>query len=478
MKRRDKYLGKFTLQLLLILLPSSMAAQPAFNTSRSNFSGLTGVSWNPATVADNPFRVQIQLFAVDAHATNNGFRYMGAWPPPESTFNLSEFQSFGSREQPKLFSAGMSVRGPGLIVRLGAKHSAAFSKRVRTVLQGYSISHDVLQDALDSYQYRKSVTNNSMNLNMNAFAEWDLSYGRVLHNKGRHLIKAGITAKLLEGVTSAFADGKNIAYEVGSRRYPESDTTLRIQRFDGAFGYANPQAFEDLDVGTIMHWLVRPDVHGRGVGADVGVVYELRPNSATGDDGETDKSKNKYRVRISAALVDLGAIKYRDAIAYKGLSLRDVGVHNKELNGINLSNYALRTEAILRPDAINRQTHFTTGLPTAFNGDLDYRVIRNFYVNVAVSHGLRGNKNAAMRSFSYAIFSPRFESKWVDVALSISQINNYQIPAYGIMVRIGPVTIGSNDILALAGTTEPYGAHAYAEISLLMLAKKKRKIDR
>lgn len=467
---------------LLSLLPCDLFAQQLFNTSHSNYSGLGGLSWNPATLADNRYRFQLQLLAVDVHAANNAYRYMGPWNlrEPGAEFHAVESQLIGNNNQPKLFSAGLQVRGPGVMMQLNSRNSVAFGTRVRAAIQGHDISDDLLQDALDQYRYRGSTTNNQINLNMNAYTEWNFSYGRVLKNHGPHFLKAGLTVKRLVGISSFFFQGRNIAYEVGSRRYPESDTTLRIQQFDGVFGYANPEAFSDLNPTMVLGWLMRGKASGGGWGTDVGIVYEFRPDSSSYSQNKDQKQfgqgRNKYRFRVSAALTDLGAINYfRDAVAYNDLRLQNVGVHNKELNGITLDNYPSRGEAILNTSGSTKETEFMVGLPTALNVDVDYHVFGKIYLNAAVSHGLRGRDAIGMRHFSYATFSPRLETKWVDIALAISKINNYQLQAYGLLVRLGPITVGSNNILGLAGLSNPDGANAFIEFSLLSLASRKKK---
>ncbi len=460
-------------------------AQQLFNPGHGNFSGLTGTAWNPATVADNRYRFQVQLLAVDAHGTNTAYRYSGPGSllsPNSVDFSSAYLQANSDNSRPKLSSMGIAVRGPGLLLSLGPKNGFALSTRVRTALQGNNIAGDFLQAAVDEFELPNRLKDNSFNLNLNGFAELDATYGRVLLEKEQHFLKGGITVKLLRGIGSAHLQAKNADIEVVPEAAQVGDTIIRLNSYTGSFAYSNPNAFNDIDVQTAAKWLTSGGSPGSGWGADLGVVYEYRPDA--GQSGGLglqrgtgpDQGRNKYKYRISVAVTDIGSIRYREqAVAFQNINLRNVGVSEADLSGLTADNVDTKINHILRTQKFDRENQFRAGLPTALNIDVDYKLKGVFYANVAVSHGLRTRFAPGMRHFSYAALTPRMETRWLELATPISLSNNYQTLAYGAMVRFGPLTVGSNNIAGLFESSEPYGANVYAEFSLLAWAHSKRK---
>ncbi|TGE27427.1 DUF5723 family protein [Hymenobacter metallicola] len=476
--------------LLLTLLPGSLSAQQLFNSTRSNYSGLAGATWNPANIVDNRYFFQLQLVSFDAHATNTAYRYTGPWSPQNSSAQLDLTKEFLTRresDKPKLFSAGLNVRGPGLMVRISPTQSVAFSTRVRTAVQGNAVSESFIQNAVDKFKSKGRSADNSFNMNLNAFSEYDLTYGRVIIDKSLHFLKAGVTAKRYIGFGSGYLRSDNADYQIIDKTAATGDTIVRINNLNAAFGYSNPDAFDNVDADQVLKWLTGGGPGG-GWGADLGVVYEYRPNMGQyryidkkGVD-RLDYSRNKYLYRVAVSVTDIGYIRYKEnATAFNNIKTTKSGVSEADLEGIDIDNYEARLNKILRTDKQVRENEFVAGVPTALNVDVDYHVYKWIYANASVSQNLRGNYAVGMRNFSYASVTPRIESKWLEVATPLSMINGYQTFAYGLMLRLGPLVVGSNDLGAYFDSSSPYGFNGYAELSFALANggyKKKRGTQR
>ncbi|KAA9333273.1 hypothetical protein F0P96_09865 [Hymenobacter busanensis] len=475
---------RFAACAALLLAAQASTAQQLFSAAHGNYTGLSGASWNPASIADNRFTIDIRLAGLDGHATNTGYRYTGPWTPLNNAeVDLDDkYLERQTNKKAKLFDAGLNLRGPGLMLRLNDKHSVAFGTRVRTAIQGNNLSEVFLQNAIDGFQTKGLSKGNSLNLNMNAFAEWDASYGRVVYNEGSHFLKAGVTVKRLMGMGSAYLQAPVLDYEVVPASPAIGDSTLRIQRLEASFGYSNANAFDDLDVNTVRSWLTGGNAPGSGWGADLGVVYEFRPDpdkyrySDKKGRSKIDHSRNKYKYRLSVALVDMGSINYKEqAVAFNDIKTSKLNVSEADVKGIDLDNFDVKTSRILRTTRYQKQTSFRSKLPTALNIDADYHLWTKLYVNAALSQSLRGRNAIGMRTFSYAALTPRFETRWLELSTPLSLINNYQTVALGASVRIGPLTVGSNDLGALFASSNPYGASGYAEFSLFQFSNWRHK---
>ncbi|WP_324680309.1 DUF5723 family protein [Hymenobacter sp. GOD-10R] len=430
-------------------------------------------------MAANRYRLQIHGVSSDLHATNNAYKYIGNWTPVnrDEGFTLkAPFLKATSTNALKLFSAGMDLRGPGVLVRLSPTSAVAVGTRIRRSLQGNAISASLLTQAVTGFSTPGRWRNSSFNLNSNAFAEWDLTYGRVIIQQNQHLLKAGVTLKRMMGQGAAYLQGREVAYELTQEAYRKGgDSTLVLEHLQGSYAVANAEAQRDFDLAKAIQWLTGRGTSGQGWGADLGVVYEFDPVADPPSTSETGNQVGaSYKWRVAVSLNDVGSVNYnRRAIAYDNFELNDQAVSKEDITGVYLTNFDSKLNSALPLASLNSRNHLSTGLPTAFNCDLDYAFNRHLYLNAGLSQGIKGRYSRGMRQFSYASLTPRFESKWLGVAFPFSFVNNYQQLNCGIALRIGSATIGTNNMAALFSKQDPRGFNVYSELTLLRLEGKR-----
>ncbi|GAB3830039.1 DUF5723 family protein [Hymenobacter jeollabukensis] len=467
------------------VLPSTVVAQTTFSPAHGNYAGLEGMSWNPGTLADNRLSCQLQLIGFDVHATNNAYRYVGPWTlrsPGANDLDLSQrYLTPRPGNDARLGGVGLTLRGPGLLLRLNARNTVAVSSRVRTSIQVNAASPEFIRNAVDGFEQRADVRNQTLNLNLNAIAEWNVGYGRVVLDQGRHFLKAGATVRRVSGIASAYLQSKALDYEVVARTASTGDSTLHLKRLDAAFGYSNLDAFDNFDAGQALRWLKPGNGNGAGWGLDVGVVYELRPQTEQYNyvdkkgRNRVDHSRNKYRLRLAAALTDMGSVRYAQAMNYARIQATNLKVSEADVEGIDLDNLDERMNRVLRTVRYPRTTVLKAKLPTALHLDVDYRLAGKLYVNAAINQGMTGRYAVGMRTFSTATVSPRLETKWLEIAPSVALLNNYRTVATGMSLRMGPLLIGSNDLSSLFASADPYGASVYMQFSLLNIGNARYK---
>jgi len=112
-------------------------------------------------------------------------------------------------------------------------------------------------------------------------------------------------------------------------------------------------------------------------------------------------------------------------------------------------------------------------MPTTLNFQFDYNVFKNLYVGVNWSQDLRGKLISGIRKPSYFMLIPRFESKLIEVSMPIGLMNDYRTPRIGAFVRIGPVFVGSDNLIGQIRSNSYYGADFYFGISTGIPSKKK-----
>lgn len=472
--------------LFFQLKPTYVEAQQQFDTSHGNYSGLGGVSWNPASVADNSYSLQFLLAGADAHFTNSAYRYLGAWNyrQPTTDFNVQASAVAPlENKQPRLFSAGVQLRGPGILLRLSNTSGLALSTRVRTAFQGNAISPSLVQNAVEGFQTPSAWRGSAFNVNLNTVTEWDVTYGRIVVNQGRHFWKVGATAKRLMGLGSAYAQGREVSYETIANPYTAGgDPYLAVHQLTGSYGYAHYAELPRFNVQTAQHYLLGQNATGYGWGADIGFIYEYRtsdetverPLKSNSKKPRDEKSRPLYRFRFGVAVVDIGAVTYnKNTVAYPDISLTENTLQRNDYADIEFHNYETRLPVLYQTVGTKPQDHYIAGMPTTLNVDFDYHITSSLYLNAAFCQSLRSATAIGLRSFSYASLSPRLETRHFELALPLFLVNSYQLPAIGLMLRAGALVVGSNNLAPLFSSAQPYGANIYAEVSLLKLAAKK-----
>jgi hypothetical protein len=68
--------------------------------------------------------------------------------------------------------------------------------------------------------------------------------------------------------------------------------------------------------------------------------------------------------------------------------------------------------------------------------------------------------------------------KWFEISTPLTMFNNYQQFAVGSMVKLGPLFVGSDNLMAVAGLGKPFGADVYMGLTLPIYKGKKRDSDK
>lgn len=515
------YSFKLVLSVVLLakaLVPDTAQAQQ-LGIANSNYAGTHSLYTNPSAIADSRHAFYLNLFSVEAGATNNYVRY----DSPVSLYKVYkdelEIENEALKEElngtPKFVMAGIDFRGPSFMLRLSPKHSVAFTSRVRGSFQATNLSEDFArvyrlykdsrgdeENYFDEYRdlADRLSQNNTFNLNANVHSELGLSYARVVLDKESHFLKAGFTVKRLAGGFSAHMINEGTNFKVEERLVAgedEEDIVLVLERTKLKYGYITQDAYwdmEELGTSDILKMLAGTNSPGKGWGADLGFTYEFRPDPGqyrSMMDGEevTDQERNKYKFRVAVALMDLGGINYDNPRFVNGY---DTEKNNKELNlsaiareedvenAEDIDEGDVERYAGILYDALDlteadKRTSFRSGLPTALNVNIDYKIANHIYANATWIHNLRGENTIGMRQGSLLALTPRFEFKKFEVAFPVAIQDNYSIITTGAMVRFLNFFVGSDNIGGAFNMGDVYGANVYMGVSLLPMLKRNKK---
>lgn len=426
----------------------SLSAQdlPGFRTS--NYNGVVGVFSNPANAAQNNYKWDANLFSVGVGVGNNNASFslknIGELAKDDSLIN--RFIGKGGKSSNALL--GVDIKALSFMIALDKKSGLALTSRGRVMLNATDLDGTLGKQIIDgsandgiTFPYTINSDKN-MRVTANAWSEVGVTYGRVLLDKGHHFIKAGLTAKYLAGVANAYVNVNRLkgtlTQDIITDDVYLSNATGGLEIGTGGI------SLENFDVAELTSF------KSSGFGADLGVVYEWRPDYEAGN----ETAGNKYKLRVGLSLQDIGSIKYKKDMANSGGYNIDItGAEALNLNEVGeqpideIKDYLDSKPQFFTPLS-STGSNYKVKLPTMLNLDVDYNVLSNFYVNAAAHINVVATDKDFFNSNYFNSFSvtPRYETKKLGVFLPLnySELTSFNA---GVAFKLGPVYLGSGSVL-------------------------------
>jgi hypothetical protein len=482
--------------LLFVFVFGSAYTQYMRGFINSNYAGIQGVFFNPANLADSRSRLEFDVLSGYLDANNNHINVKtpySQWKAlkgklPSKYIDNNGFPVFKSEYaveklngKKKNFYASGEITGPSFMFNLNNKSGFAFANRTRFFVHAAGLNEDLLKIFLEDMDTTKAGysssqnqlryigkrnTQNNFGFGAAAFEEFGFSYAQVLMDNKEHFLKGGVTLKYLIGMGAAHIQVNEIDYEllaVDSIRFYSTDLSL---------AYVSEQYFENEQLR--LNDILGKNKLANGLGLDIGVVYEFRPNYKDYKyrmDRKTheDRGANKYKMKIGASLNDFGSVTY-DNSEY----LTKIDVSSSE--PISWSNFnSFKTlgsssdadsfvyELWANSDSVNV---YKSKLPTSLNLNFDYHIDKNFYVGGSYVQSLRGKNVAGVKKQNVLALNARYERKWYGASFSLIGGNFYHRIHTGMMIRLGPVYIGSDHLGSIFTAKRTEGVNLYAGVKL------------
>jgi len=459
----------------LCLLPLSTVAQDFLPYINSNYAGVNGIDLNPAGVVNSRYKVDVLLGGFSTRAGNNyiGLKReafegrTGSLLPPSDDLNYPNFndslfmdkylvqRNNGSR---KSVFVSNQVQLPSFMFSLNQNNAFAFNWKVRTHMHVDGLEEPlailIYDELINPTLNLQQLTNERLSIQAMSWAEYGITYGRVLMDEKEHFLKAGVRVKLLQGLGAMYMFIDNLEYMV------HNDSILTFFKSNVNYGHST-----NFEFGSKKAEYRR--VSNLGIGLDLGAVYEWRPDWMKYKydmDGETDlwmKYRNKYKLRVGASLNDLGSIKYE-----KGELSHDFVA---DINSWNIKNIELNDslpiqswDTLIRNNFVintSDDRFFRMNLPLAASLQVDYNIWKDFYVNFTPYVAFQfKNNDTKVHELTTLSLAPRWDHKWFGVFVPVSW-NQMRHLNVGTGLRLGPLVLGTNDIASLLlKKKEIYGA--------------------
>ncbi len=491
---------KRALLTILVIITASLTtfSQEFLGLRQSNFSGIMGSDLNPASIADSRFKFDLVLFGGYAGGYNNHMTFNGGKMPfwwikslnddhPESfdwlnngdlekLVSVDSTASFKSRGLGQMFEIdnGNKERAAFLnaefdilnfMITIDRKRAIGFQIRSRSIFNMDDASPELVRLSTNDFEFPNvfnlNIADEDFNLAMNSWIEYNLSYAQILSDKNEHFYKIGGKLKFLQGVAAGYLHSSDLNFNI------QNDTTSNSISGNFDYGYSeNLGGFiePDENLGDKEEFSasnVRDFASKLGLGIDVGIIYEWRPDYQKYKydiDGKTDlwmRDQNKYKLKIGLAINDIGGMKYNKGGSSNNFNF-NVGVF--DLQKFDNTNGLRSLDSILLNFSDsgwvkfnnNDDKQFYMNLPTHLNFDVDYHIAKNFYANFYTRINLvfASDENAVHYPTSFAL-TPRFDHRrWgVSLPLSYNGVAGFRT---GLALRIGNYfSIGTGDLKPL-----------------------------
>ncbi|MFT4061032.1 MAG: DUF5723 family protein [Edaphocola sp.] len=455
-------------------------AQRYFGTATGNYGGTNALYLNPALLAGSKVKWSVDLFSFNAGVDNNFATLRTAKLVKRLTdadgFKIGDFLNYGNDSKVDLTVPCTEVRGPGVYLNLNDKHSFALTTRARELNQfrnfGGTLFQSIVTQDFQDASGNVNIHDRNFGWTANVWSEIGLTYATTLVNTGKHVLHGGLTLRYLGGAGYINLYGENLDadYYNAQDSLVVSNSSLHINSNiptdeDGLINMVNGKGFLNALTGKAS---------GHGFGADLGFTYEYRPDykNATyemdGNQFRLDPGKDAYLFRISAAVTDWGSMRYKknnfqSVVTGNGtLNVDEVGDHSGTAD--ELTDYLKQNGFEIDSSTGNAGTVY---LPTALVLGFDWHAYKHIFVNATVVGGMgKAVAKAANVSYSQLTVTPRYDSRIVSVGLPLTYNFTSQSFKAGLGLRVAGLFLGSDDLLALAGSGGQKGVNFYLGVSV------------
>ncbi len=416
--------------ILFLFFPFFSFSQSYIGLHADNYKGIHGVFFNPSSIVNSPYKVDISILGVSIVADNDIYNL--GFDTDFENFSLSNFSNDSN------VFLNNDISGLGFMTNINKNNSIALYSRVRFLANGNDIIGEVFDSFFDGFSDNGDFDINDedgFHIVGHSWGEIGLSYATILLNKTNHKLAAGATLKYLRGIGSASVNSNDLRVA-----YDTSSNTANLQ---GEINYYSTFDVDDFQISDQS-----------GFGLDLGLTYEWKPDNDLNSENDS-LVINDYKLKIGLSVMDIGHIKYsmyenRQYIA-NAIDVDESIFDNENLPEVFEQLYA----------NIDLDNNLRVKLPTSLNVQADWNINSKFYVNMFSNLSLVSNGNRRTNNMvDNYILTPRFETKvfTAQLPLSYSGLGNFKA---GIGFRLGPFYVGSGSVLSNLFHNDSKSADAY-----------------
>lgn len=446
---------RIVIGLVCFSFPFFAWSQSYIGNTLDNYSGVHSLLVNPANVAGSKTKIEFNILSASAFVGNDYLSLdFNDLTRIEDGFDFDSDVDKSPTDRNNFFG-NVDILGPSFMFRLNEKSGLSINTRVRAFFNIHNISGILFENISEGFEGQSDFQSQVKDLSgtVHAWGEVGLTYGRVVLEDEFRRLKVGTTLKYLAGSGGLFASSPQLGVNYNAAMY-----TLTTS---GTLNYGYTAGFESDDI-------TFSDVTG-GIGADLGVVFEMRENNYNLTD--SIYLSKPYKFRFGLSLVDLGAIKYQGntEFSYNMNATIDASQFDeKDLATVLEDNYE-GTEVV---------GDGSIQLPTSLQVFADYHIKKKLFVSLHGAFSMRNPEafkaNSAINTLT---ISPRLETKTFSLYSPIS-LRQYQSGIlWGLGLRFGPLMLGSGSLLSNLISTSSRSTDVYLGLKIPIHGRVKMKME-
>jgi len=443
---------------------SKLKAQHPLGLMVGDFNSPYSYSLNPALARTNPGnRAYVNWWGASLSLENNFMKYnapirLGAWIredyPAEFT-NINGSLAFQQNWLPVDRSVQdwklnylNEVYSPSFFFPI--EDIGAFGFGVKSV-SGFSINGlnpqfgSIVRYGMPEIQNQigQTINQSEFSINTEKYQEWFFTFAGYDNPSKIHSWRWGVTAKMLLGMGIAHLGSDNLSFNV------IDDKTVNINQLNSRLYYsAGSMRTMQNPFGLKFDW-----VEGVGLGTDLGVIYEYRPNALKykGFDWCESEKSLAYSWKFGMSITDLGFISYWG----NSSNITSLGNQQWKINPNIIQNGQFTTgdeklqdlsQNLFQDLGADETSEFLSYSPAALNIQYDKAINQNLHLGAYWTQSLKGKNSVGLRRASYLSIVPRWQSERVEIGLPLTLANDYTAQHVGIYARFGPFIAGTDNI--------------------------------
>jgi hypothetical protein len=469
-----------------------------------NYSGNIAIQHNPANLADSRFRFNMNVVGFNAHLQNNYiqletphsiYKFLNwKWDSTFGTQNIDfPFKESYATERlngrDKYVYANASINAFSMQFALADRAGISFAVTTKAYGKVSNLPENAiktfLQD-LDNQDYIKENQRRLLGQTVDlskagaaalAYQQYSLKYAMIAKDRRKEFIKIGFGIDYNLGLYGGYFKPKDINYTL------TGIDTLLVNSADMEIAYIDPAYTANTDRRLNDYW--GKSRLGRGLGINAGIVYEHRPDSKSykykmDRRTKTDGSQNKYDWKIAASIIDLGFVNFSNGAATRKLSISAPKASAQwenfdsadSWNGLgDLDSF---TNSFF---SVKEDSGFTMYTPASLQLSADYKVRENIYISANYAQSLIRNNGKSVRMPNVLSIAPRYESRWLTIAIPISVSSYYNKVNLGTYIRGGIFYIGSDNLGGFLTGKKTNGANVYGGLNWPIHYRKLEDLD-
>lgn len=233
---------KAILTTLLLIFCYNSFSQSYIGHTVDNYAGIHGVIYNPANIVDSPFKADINLGSVSAFGGSDYYAInLQNVFEAEDGFDFDDDAERFPTDSNNFF-INADIVGPSFMFNLSKKSSVGLVSRARAFYNINNINGVLYENLEREFDPDEDFSFDSSNLNstLHSWAEIGLAYGRIILDKPKNMLSAGVTLKYLMGAGGVFTNTPGL-----QGQYTASSETITSQ---GLLDFGITNDFDPNDI--------------------------------------------------------------------------------------------------------------------------------------------------------------------------------------------------------------------------------------